>query len=287
MAVGSSGTSAPRRCAVLGRPIAHSLSPVLHTAAYAAASLDWTYEAVEVGSADLTGFLDSRDETWRGLSLTMPLKRIVVPLLDELSERAAQSLAANTVILEGGRRVGHNTDIPGVAQAIAEQHHEPLESAVVLGGGATASSAVLALADLGCRHVFLLVRDPERATETVEAAARHPANPEVTVRLFGEQPGPADIVVSTIPAAAQTPDVVALAADIPVVFDVVYEPWPTPLAQAALLDGRTLVAGLDLLVHQAVLQYQLMTGRDDDPTAVMREAGLRALAARTTNTPTP
>lgn len=290
---------ARRRCAVIGRPVSHSLSPVLHRAAYRAVGLDWTYDPVEVGSGDLAEFLDGLDETWRGLSLTMPLKRTAVPLLDELTERARQALAANTVILEGGRRIGHNTDIPGAARAITERHTGPLDSAIILGGGATASSTLLALADLGCRHVTLVVRDSRRAMETVEAAGRHPAPPEVEVRMFGPATGPAtgpttgpttgttlgaaDIVVSTIPAEAQIPDIVALAADVPVVFDVVYHPWPTPLASYAIREGRTLIAGLDLLVHQAVLQFNLMTGRDETPLDAMRAAGERELKRRSDN----
>ena len=110
-----------RRCAVLGSPIAHSLSPVLHRAAYDALGLDWSYDAVEVSEDGLPGFLDGLDGSWRGLSLTMPLKRTVVPLLDEMSARAAQARAANTVVLDAGRRVGHNTDIPGAVAAIRER----------------------------------------------------------------------------------------------------------------------------------------------------------------------
>jgi shikimate dehydrogenase len=269
-----------RRCAVLGRPISHSLSPALHRAAYNAVGIDWSYDAVEVGSDALAGFLDGLDASWRGLSLTMPLKRVAVPLLDELTDRASQARAANTVILEDGRRIGHNTDIPGAVRAIEDRHGGPLETAIVLGGGATASSVLLALADLGCRHVTLVVREENRARETVEAAGRHPQPPEVDVRLLGATPGPADILVSTIPADAQTPEVVALAETIPVLFDVVYDPWPTPLASFALREGRILVGGLDLLVHQAVLQFNLMTGIDEAPYGVMRSAGEQELQRR-------
>ena len=101
------------RCAVLGSPIAHSLSPVLHRAAYAHLGLDWTYDAVEVGSPGLQAFVESLDESWRGLSLTMPLKRAVVPLVDSLDEWAQLAGAANTLLLENGRRLGFNTDVPG------------------------------------------------------------------------------------------------------------------------------------------------------------------------------
>ena len=269
-----------RRCGVLGAPIGHSLSPALHRAAYASAGLDWSYDPVEVRAEELAGFLAGLDGSWRGLSLTMPLKRVVVPLLDELTDRAGQAQAANTVILEDGRRTGHNTDIPGAAAALRERYAGPVTSAAILGGGATASSTLLALADLGCAHVTLLVRDEARAADTLRAAARHPKRPDVDVRRLGTQPPPVDVLVSTIPATAQSPQVVALAEQVPVVFDVVYDPWPTPLAGFAEREGRPLVAGLDLLVHQAVLQFTLMTGVADPPFAAMRRAGEQALRDR-------
>ena len=270
----------PRRCAVLGSPIAHSLSPVLHRAAYAAVGLDWSYDALEVREADLASFLDTLDETWRGLSLTMPLKRTVVPLVDELSQRAAQAKTVNTVIFDGGRRVGHNTDITGAVAAITERVHTPVDTAVILGGGATASSMLLALADLGCREVTLVVRDERRARATLETARGHESPPVVHVRGFGEAAIPADILVSTIPAVAQTKAVVQLAADVTTVFDVIYDPWPTRLADFARTEGRVLISGLDLLIHQASGQFTLMAEIDDAPLAVMREAGEQALAGR-------
>ena len=264
---------------MVGTPIRHSLSPVLHRAAYAALGLDWTYDAHELAEDDLPAFLDGLDDTWRGLSLTMPLKRTVVPLLDELTDRAAQARAANTVVLDGRHRTGHNTDIPGAARAVRERYDGPVERAVIVGGGATASSTLLGLADLGCRHVTLLVRDASRAAATLATAERHPAAPVVEVRRIGEQPPTADILVSTIPAAAQGEHVLAAADSVAVVFDVLYDPWPTPLAARAVDAGTVLVAGLDLLVHQAVLQLELMTGLPA-PLDVLRQAGEAALATR-------
>ena len=274
-----------RRCAVLGSPIAHSLSPVLHRAAYAAADLDWSYDAHDVTEAGLADFLDGLDETWRGLSLTMPLKRSVVPLLDSLSSRAEQAQAVNTVILENhGRRIGHNTDIAGAAAAITERSPEPVRAAVVLGAGATATSALLALADLGCERVTLVVRDPQRAQETLAAAARHVSPPAVLLRDFDTVTGSdmigADVLVSTIPASAQSEVVLRLAAEVPLVFDVVYDPWPTPLGAHAASGGSVLVSGLDLLVHQAGEQLTLMTGVTDAPLAAMRKAGEAVLDQR-------
>ena len=265
------------RCAVLGRPVAHSLSPVLHRAAYAALGLDWRYEAVEVGAEDLGDFVAGLDARWRGLSLTLPLKRVVLPLLDEVSDVAAMAGAANTVVLAGGRSYGDNTDVPGAAAALRERYSGPVDHVVVLGGGATAASVLLAVADLGCTRAHLMVRDPARAADTVDAAVRHPRAPVVTVGALGDAVPPADVVVSTVPIAAQSPELVdRLVAEVSgAVFDVVYDPWPSPLLVAAAAH-TPLVHGLDLLAHQAVLQVRLMTGRDVD-VDVLRDAGLGAL----------
>jgi shikimate dehydrogenase len=270
---------------VLGSPVAHSLSPVLHRAAYDELGLDWSYDACEVDAAGLPAFLAGLDPVWRGLSLTMPLKRAVLPLVDEVGDAARRAGAANTVLLGDGRRVGHNTDVPGAVEAVRERWSGPVSRAMLLGGGATAASVVLALADLGCRSVTLLVRDDARAAETVAVATRHPAAPEIEVRRIGGPVPPptapvVDILVSTIPAAAQTADLLAVATGAQVVFDVVYDPWPTPLAAQANARGQVLVTGLDLLVHQAVLQVELMTGVATAPLEAMRRAGEIALAAR-------
>jgi shikimate dehydrogenase len=284
---------------VLGHPIGHSLSPVLHRAAYAELGLDWRYDAVDLQEPELAGFLDGLDGAWRGLSLTMPLKRTVVPLVDELTAQAQQAQAANTVVLEGGRRIGHNTDVPGAAAALTERHPGPVDRAVVLGGGATAASVLLALADLGCTEATLLVRAPARAAETVAVIGRHPRAPRVRVATLASPAGASagtgagtgvdlqrtDVLVSTIPAAAQDAAVLALVAGSSVVFEVVYDPWPTPLAARTLAAGVPLVGGLDLLVHQAARQVELMTGVSVAPLEVMRRAGGAALAARTGRRP--
>jgi shikimate dehydrogenase len=273
------------RCAVLGDPVDHSLSPVIHRAAYRALGLDgWQYDAVRVPSGGLSGFLDGLDPaTWRGLSLTMPLKREAVPLLGSYDEWVGASGACNTVLLEpDGGRHGLNTDVTGALMVLGE-HDVAVERAVVLGGGATATSMLLALAERGMRHATLLVRDPDRAGDTVHAVVAHRSAPTVEVGLIGEVEALAgDVVVSTVPASAQVPDLVAALAEIPVVFDVVYEPWPTPLAAAAERSGRTVLSGLDLLVAQAVNQVVAMTGRFDVPAGAMRRAAEEALAARST-----
>jgi shikimate dehydrogenase len=267
-----------RRCGVLGDPIAHSLSPVLHRAGYAELGLSWEYDAHRVVAGGLETFLAGLGPEWRGLSLTMPLKREAVGLVDELSERARLAGAANTVLLEDGCRIGDNTDVPGAIAAVRQRTGAHLASAAILGGGATATSVGLALADLGVRSLALLVRDPARAVETREALAGHPGRPDVVVGAL-DDPAPleVDLVASTIPAEAQDHRLVARCRSAQVVFDVLYHPWPTPLAASA--GERVLVSGLDLLLHQAAAQFELFTGRPA-PLAAMRTAGERALAER-------
>ncbi len=166
---------------------------------------------------------------------------------------------------------------------LGEHDEAPLEDAVVLGGGATATSMLLALAERGMARATLVVRDPDRAAETVHAVAAHRSAPSVEVRTLADVADGSlagDVLVSTVPAYAQTPDLLAAVAEIPLVFEVVYEPWPTPLAAAAERSGRTVISGLDLLVAQAVNQVTAMTGRYDVPVGAMRRAAEEALEGR-------
>jgi shikimate dehydrogenase len=275
------------RCAVLGDPVDHSLSPVIHRAAYRDLGLDdWRYDAVQVAAGHLAAFVEALDPAeWRGLSLTMPLKREVLPLLTSHDEWVAATGACNTVLLErDGTRHGLNTDVTGALMVLGE-HEVSLERAVVLGGGATATSLLLALAERGLRHATLVVRDPGRAADTVRAVVTHRSAPEVELRTLSEVEEDAktlagDVLVSTVPTSAQVPELLAAVAEIPLVFDVVYDPWPTPLAAAAERSGRTVLSGLDLLVAQAVDQVVAMTGRHDVPLGAMRRAAEEELAAR-------
>jgi shikimate dehydrogenase len=270
------------KCAVLGDPIAHSLSPVLHRAAYDVLGLDWTYEALRVPSGGLASFLAGLDDGWRGLSLTMPLKREVLSLVEERSAVVDLAGAANTVVLDRGVARLDNTDLPGATAALRERYDGPVTGVTILGAGATAASVGLALCDLGARTVRLLARSPERAAPTAAAVAAHATRPTVTVGGLDDDLGhDPDVLVSTVPVAAQTPSLVRRCDAVPVTFEVLYDPWPTPLAAAALAQGRVLVGGLDLLVHQAVLQLELFTGHTA-PVAAMREAGLAALGTRAT-----
>jgi shikimate dehydrogenase len=266
------------RCAVLGDPIAHSLSPVLHRAGYAATGLEWEYDAHRVPAGGLARFVAGLGDDWRGLSLTMPLKREALALGHEVGGWARMAGAANTLVRDDGGWSADNTDVPGAVAALREKVTGPLVTATVLGGGATAASTALALCELGVGSLTLLVRSPARAAETLAAIDAHPSRPAVRIGALDADEVVGDVVVSTVPADAQTPDLVERCADVPVVFDVLYDPWPTPLAAAAAVD-RVLVGGLDLLVHQAALQFEMFTGRTA-PLAAMRAAGEAALGSR-------
>ncbi|AJP01116.1 shikimate dehydrogenase [Streptomyces cyaneogriseus subsp. noncyanogenus] len=275
-------TTDGRRAAVLGSPIAHSLSPVLHRTAYEELGLTgWTYDRFEVDEAGLPGFLDGLGPEWAGLSLTMPLKRAVIPLLDEISPTAASVEAVNTVVLTGdGRRVGDNTDIPGMVAALRERGIEQVGSAAILGAGATASSALAALARICTGEVVAYVRGENRAAQMRQWGERLGVEVRTADWTDAAEALRAPLVVATTPAG--TTD--ALAAEVPempaTLFDVVYDPWPTALAARWSAHGGAVVGGLDLLVHQAVLQVEQMTGRSPAPLDAMRKAGEHALAAR-------
>ncbi|MEV0402268.1 shikimate dehydrogenase [Actinoallomurus sp. NPDC050550] len=255
------------RAAVLGSPIAHSLSPALHRAAYAALGLDWTYEAIECREEDLP---EELGRPWAGLSLTMPLKRAVLPLLDEVSRLARAVGGANTVVYEGGRRLGYNTDVYGMVTALTEAGVRSPGSAVVLGGGATACSALAALRDLGLPKAVVVVRSPARAAEAVSAADR--LGVSVSVQTFADTVPSADLIISTLPAHAADPYAEVVGRATGALFDVVYAPWPTAAAEAVAEHGGIVVGGLPMLVHQAARQVELMTGRAPAPVEAMRAA---------------
>jgi shikimate dehydrogenase len=275
------GTAGKRRAAVLGSPIAHSLSPVLHRAAYRELGLtDWSYDRFEVDEQALPGFLAGLGPEWAGLSLTMPLKRAVIPLLDSISDTAGSVEAVNTVVFtEDGRRAGDNTDIPGMIAALRERGVEEVGSAAILGAGATASSALAALARICTGEVVAYVRSEARAAEMRQWGERLDVEVRTADWADAEQALRAPLVIATTPAGSTD----ALAAAVPecpaTLFDVLYDPWPTELAARWSMFGGAVVSGLDLLVHQAVLQVEQMTGRSPAPLEAMRRAGEKALAA--------
>ncbi|WP_158375651.1 shikimate dehydrogenase [Cellulosimicrobium cellulans] len=295
-----------RRAAVLGHPIGHSLSPVLHRAAYRALGLDcWSYDAVDVTEEQLPAFVGDLDATWAGLSLTMPLKQTVLPLLDHVEPLAGVVGAVNTVLVQAGGSgrpvlTGANTDVHGIVAALSEGlaaseggagaapgERPPARSAVVLGAGATAASALAALAELGCAAPVVLARSLGRTGALARAAHRMGVEP-VFRSLDGalDAMAGADLVVSTLPPRAAdglASGLAAGAAHAPrpdaVLLDVAYDPRPTALHAAWLGAGGVAVPGERMLLHQAAEQVRLMTGRPG-PLAAMDAALGAALDGR-------
>lgn len=273
------------RAAVLGKPISHSLSPVLHRAAYQALGLtDWSYDVRECDAAGLRDLVAGLGPTWSGLSLTMPLKEEALLLARTSSDIARRTGAVNTLVRIADGWHGENTDVAGIREALRDAGvgaAQPATRAVVVGSGATARSALAALAELGIADVAFVVRKDVRAS-TLAQARDH----GLRISVLHEPDAATEIlqsplVISAVPAGAA--DSLALAVDAAaeklgpvatpgVLLDVVYADWPTPLAQAAASYGARIVPGIEMLIHQAAAQVELMTGQPA-PLEAMQRAG--------------
>ncbi|TWG08412.1 shikimate dehydrogenase [Saccharopolyspora dendranthemae] len=260
---------------MLGKPVEHSLSPVLHGAAYDALGLPWTYERVEADAERLVELVAELGPEWAGLSVTMPGKRAALRVADEVAERADAVGAANTLVHRAdGSWFADCTDVDGVSGALrVAGGFTGGRSGLILGAGGTAVAALAAFADLGLAEATLAVREPARAAEALEAAER------IGLRVRVERLGAIsladaatshDVVVSTLPAGAVDPHAADLAKSA-CVLDVVYHPWPTPLAEAVEAVGGRLATGLDMLLHQAFGQVEHFTG-SPAPRTAMRDA---------------
>ena len=259
-----------RNAAVVGSPISHSLSPALHRAAYAALGLDWVYWGLEVNEEQLPAFVDGLDDTWVGLSLTMPLKEAVIELADEVSWTAQATTSANTLLLPS-RKV-YNTDVDGLVTALqrAGFSEDTGFEATVLGVGATARSAVAAIHRLGAHTVHMLARRPETAIPARDTAERIGIAVEIHAfdrTEFLDVP----LVIATVPPGVAD----GLARRVPAspgwLLDVVYSPWPTQIADSWQSAGGRTVSGLEMLLAQAERQVELMTGLPA-PSQAMRAA---------------
>ncbi len=266
-------------CLVVGSPIAHSLSPILHRAAYAELGLDWAYRAVELHEDELAGYLAVH--AVRGVSVTMPLKQVALALAVEADPVAVTVGAANTLVPIGAGWRADNTDVPGAVSALAGVGVTELDGAsvVLVGAGGTARGMLAALRQLGVNRLRVLAR-----RTSVAAAALTPVadalGVDVTFDVLSDGAfGRPDLLISTTPAGALD-EFAESAACASTVFDVLYHPWPTPLVAAAMRAGARVVGGLDLLVGQAARQVELMTGCSEAPVEAMRAAGAAALAAR-------
>ncbi|MGP5165523.1 shikimate dehydrogenase family protein [Arthrobacter rhombi] len=260
-----------QRAAVFGQPIAHSKSPALHLAAYGQLRVPLDYQRVEAGTGqarDLTTRLRV-EPGWKGASVTMPLKQVMVPLMDSVSERVQRLGVLNTIVVSstpGGIQLrGENTDVDGIIRALAEAGARTVETVAVLGAGGTAAAATEALRSMGATTVDYVVRNAGRAAETIELAETLGCTATaIDVAAAGQQLNRYDAVVSTLPPRAAD----ALIADLQLqnlrpgtaLLDVAYDPWPSALATAWEAAGGTVIGGLSMLLHQAVEQVKMFSG---------------------------
>lgn len=259
---------------MVGSPISHSLSPVLHLAAYEALGLtDWTYDRVEVRSGDLARYVADLPSHQIGLSVTMPGKPEALALAAGVSAVAAQTGAANTLIATPQGWYADNTDVVGLQRALAEGRPDPVasEKALLVGSGATAKSALVALRGLGVYECWVQVRSRVRPDFLSLAQ-------QLDVVLHQDQPQqhePLAYAVSTVPASASPESIAGFDLSGATALDVVYGSGATPWAQQAQRGGATVVDGSRMLLHQAGEQVRLMTGLDA-PIAAMDAALRRA-----------
>jgi shikimate dehydrogenase len=265
------------KSAVLGSPISHSLSPVLHNAAYRALGLDHSYSAIEAAESDLGEFLESVDANWLGVSLTMPLKEVAFEFVEKCDELASLTGAINTLVF-GTQIEAYNTDVLGIVDALSEAGSKQISNGVIFGSGATARSTLVALQRLGATEVNCVARNVSDVERMAKIAQEIDVNFNHT-SVSDSAWLTADAVVNTTPMGALDELAREVYSPAGLLLDVVYNPWPTQLAASWAVTGGSIVSGLSMLLHQAGHQVTLMTGKPA-PVAQMREALNAELLAR-------
>lgn len=270
------------KAAVLGSPIAHSLSPLLHTIAYAELGIEGDYTRVEIKSGELSRFLESRDDSWTGLSLTMPLKEEVLDLTQDVSDLARRIRSANTLIKHQGVWKASTTDVSGFTHTLAAHGIDSCGDVLIIGGGATARAAAAACDGVASR-ITVMIRSESR----IEALSNSVEKSDLdfiawdNANIFEN----VDLIISTTPKSASD----SLTASFPshptgTFFDVLYNPWPTLALEVWSKRGAAIIDGLDLLIHQGIDQVSLFSGISIDRApmaALMRRQALSALGSST------
>ncbi len=260
--------------AVLGSPVSHSLSPTLHNAAYKALGLDIQYTAIQTSTDQLAERINELGSDYLGYSLTMPLKQKVLTLVSNQSPLVEQTGCANTVYRDAhGQWALENTDVFGITETIRQADFGQLKSACIIGSGATARSALSALADLGIREVTIFARNRE-AVATLRGQSEPLGIDIQAIDLEREITFTGELVISTVPSAAQTQVIDSLIANqtLPALLDIAYNPWPSDLARYwAAHHGGPVLSGIEMLLWQATVQVELFTRRSA-PIEAMRAA---------------
>jgi len=258
-----------RRLGVVGQPIEHSLSPVLHSAAYDYLGLDWHYDRHEVRESELAGFVDGLGTEWRGLSATMPLKEELYRLAGEWDDAVALTGAANTLLFaDDGRRVARNTDVAGIERSLRDAGLDAAHHAVIAGAGATARSVIMALWSFGVASITVARRKPA-SSEWLSSLVGDLGLELDVVRLsdLAHVVDGADVVAWTLPNGVALREAMPFdARTTAIALDVTYHPWPGPLAAQWLEVGGRVASGRDMLLHQAVRQVRFfVSGQTDVP----------------------
>jgi shikimate dehydrogenase len=299
-------TGATRLAAVIGEPVRHSLSPVLHNAAFAALELDWVYVALPVRAGDAGRAVAGMGALGiEGLNVTMPHKAAAAAAVDRCSPTAARLGAVNTVVRSADGLLGESTDGEGFVTALrVDEGFDPAGArCLVVGAGGAARAVVLALAEAGAAEVVVVAR--RAAAAAAAAALAGPAGRVGTAEqadgcglVVNATPLGMDAVVVELPGggtpSAVDPPVAPAGLPVPaaclgpgqVVADLVYQPIRTPFVEAARARGAVAVNGLGMLIHQAALSFRLWTG-EDPPLEVLSAAALAELARRTAAAPPP
>lgn len=266
--------------AVWGDPIDHSRSPLLHAAAYRALGLDWHYGRQQVDAAGFGDAFATLDASWRGISLTMPLKEVAFAAAATRDRHASLTGAVNTLRLGANGPQGFNTDVGGLGRALRRQGITEVGTGRIVGAGATAASALVTLADLGATRVEVAARSLQKAAALVTLGEELDVQVRVAP-LDAEQPTTVDVTIGTLPGGTRLDDAIAetLAASGGALLDVAYAPWPSVLAVHWQAQGKPASSGLSMLVEQALLQVRIFVA--DDPAAELpgEEAVLGAMRA--------
>ena len=268
------------KAAVLGKPISHSLSPIIHNAAYQQLGLPHTYQAIELGEESFVEFIEALNSDWLGFSLTMPLKEIAFTVTDDISQLARLTKSINTLVCQSNLRAD-NTDVFGISQALRLGGCKSPKTATIFGAGATARSAVVALEGLGVEFIQIFARNLEKSALCIDLGNQLGITIDATTQ-FSPNLVNADVVINTTPKGVA--DVYANQIKSPngCLLDVIYDPWPTKLASVWQLAKLTVIPGHQMLLHQAVRQIELMTGLSPDldhlQSALSAELAIRGIS---------
>lgn len=268
------------KLAVLGSPISHSLSPAIHRAAYATLGFDWEYDAIELSGESLPAFLNALDGRWRGLSLTMPLKRDVVPLLGWVDPLVELIGGANTVVVTDQGLRGYNTDVEGAMRSFLDVGLSRLETVWILGAGATAASLLVASVRLGATRIEIVARTTSKA-ELLKALGES-LGAEVVVRQWGEPSSSTAVpsaIITTVPGGVMNLEFEEKVRTGAVLFDVAYHPWPSEVAKAWMAVQGTVISGHDLLINQAIAQVRIFAAGTPDVPLVGEADAIDAMRA--------